>query len=112
ETFVQNGWLRADERKLDSGEDNLLAQRGTELEPVLSVRPADVRPMPRGRFVKLVIPLYYQGHVYRTGSRIRVTIAAPNGTQPIWSFSETAPSATASVSIAFSRKRPSSVVLP
>ena len=41
------------------------------------------------------IPLYYQGHAYRAGSRIRVTIAAPNGTQPIWSFAETQPQGTA-----------------
>ena len=33
-------------------------------------------------------------------------------TQPIWSFSETAPRGTATVSIGFSRKMPSSVVLP
>jgi hypothetical protein len=40
------------------------------------------------------IPLYYQGHAYRTGSRIRVTISAPNGDQPIWSFGETLPNGT------------------
>jgi predicted acyl esterase len=112
ETFVQNGWLRANERKLATGENNLLKQRSTELEPVPSARAADVQPMPRGRFAKLAIPLYYQGHVYRRGSRVRVTIAAPNGSQPIWSFSQTAPAGTADVSIAFSRKMPSGLVLP
>ncbi len=44
---------------------------------------SDVQPMPKGRFVEVVIPLYYEGHVYRSGSRIRVTISAPNGTQPV-----------------------------
>jgi uncharacterized protein len=73
---------------------------------------SDVRPMPKGQFVKVVIPLYYEGHVYRAGSRIRVTIAAPNGTQPIWSFTETDPSDTSNVSIAFSKAMPSSLVLP
>jgi predicted acyl esterase len=112
ETFVQNGYLRADERRLARGEHNLLDQQSTLLEPVLSMRATDVRPMPRGRFVEVVIPLYYEGHVYRAGSRIRVTIAAPNGAQPVWSFSETEPPATGSVSIAFSRRMPSSLILP
>ncbi|MEO6204983.1 MAG: hypothetical protein ABIO67_06335, partial [Mycobacteriales bacterium] len=42
--------------------------------------------------------------------RMRVTIAAPNGTQPIWAFDETAPSGA--TSIAFSSTMPSSLVLP
>src|SRR6185312_115115 len=112
ETFVQNGWLRANERKLATGTDDVLHQKSTLLEPIPSMLVSDVTPMPAGRFVKVVIPLYYEGHVYRAGSRIRVTIAAPNGTQPIWSFGETEPPGTARVSIEFSPKTPSSLVLP
>jgi putative CocE/NonD family hydrolase len=105
ETFVQNGWLRGNERKLD-------AAKSTPLEPVLSLRAADVSPLPANRFVEATIPLYYQGHAYRAGSRIRITIAAPNGDQPIWSFGETDPTGTATVAIARSSKMPSSLVLP
>ena len=76
------------------------------------MRAADVRPMPKGRFVEIVIPLYYEGHVYRAGSRIRVTISAPNGTQPIWAFSQTKPAGAANVSVAFSKSMPSSLILP
>ncbi len=112
ETFVQNGWLRANERKLATGTDDILHQRSTLLDPIPSMLTSDVSPMPKGRFVEVVIPLYYEGHAYRAGSRIRVTIAAPNGTQPIWSFGETEPSGTSTVSIAFSKKMPSSLVLP
>jgi len=68
--------------------------------------------MPKGRFGEVVIPLYYEGHVYRAGSRIRVTISAPNGTQPVWSFGQTDPSGTVKVSVAFSRRMPSSLILP
>jgi hypothetical protein len=68
--------------------------------------------MPAAKFVKVVVPLYYQGHAYRAGSRIRVTISAPNGTQPIWSFSETQPAGTSNVAISFSMSRPSSLILP
>jgi predicted acyl esterase len=105
ETFVQNGWLRANERKLD-------AAKSTPLEPVLSLKERDVSPMPRHRYAEVTIPLYYEGHVYRAGSQIRVTISAPNGDQPIWSFGETEPTGTATVSIAHSRKMPSRLLLP
>jgi uncharacterized protein len=105
ETFVQGGWLRADERKLD-------AKKSTPLEPVLSLRARDVRPLPRGRFGEVTIPLYYQGHAYRTGSRIRVTITAPNGDQPIWSFGEAQPKGKARVIVAHSKRMPSSLTLP
>jgi predicted acyl esterase len=112
ETFVQDGWLRANERKLAVGTHNLLDQKSTLLEPVLSMRASDVEPMPSNRFVELVIPLYFEGHAYRKGSRIRVTLAAPNGTQPVWSFAQTAPKGTARVSVAFSEKMLSSLILP
>jgi predicted acyl esterase len=79
---------------------------------VLSLRRADVRSLPRRRFVKVTIPLYYQGHVYRAGSRIRVMVSAPNGDQPIWSFGETRPKGHARVSVAHSGRRPSKLVLP
>src|SRR4051794_40199511 len=105
ETFVQGGWLRGNERKLDR-------RKSTRLEPVLSLRRRDVARLPRRRFVKVTIPLYYEGHVYRAGSRIRVRISAPNGDQPIWSFGETRPRRTARVAIARSQRRPSSLMLP
>jgi uncharacterized protein len=105
ETFVQGGWVRGNERKLD-------AKKSTPLEPVLSLRASDVSPLPSDRFVPVTIPLYYEGHAYRPGSRIRVTISAPNGDQPIWSFGETDPSGQANVALAYSQQMPSSLTLP
>lgn len=105
ETFVQNGWLRADERRLDPTQSTLL-------EPVPSLRAADVAPLPRGRFTEVTVPLYYEGHVYRRGSRIRLVVSAPGGTQPVWGFAETRPRGTAKVQIAHSRHYPSRVILP
>jgi uncharacterized protein len=113
ETFVQNGWIRASERKLATNSKNILKQRPTLLQPISTMLASDVEPMPAGEYVPVVIPLYFEGHAYRAGSRIRVTISAPNGTQPIWSFGETQPAdATATESIAFSPSMPSSLVLP
>jgi uncharacterized protein len=105
ETFVQNGWVRGNLRKLDP-------EKSTPLEPVLSLREADVSPLPPDQFVPVTIPLYYEGHAYRAGSRIRVTIAAPNGTQPIWAFDQTEPEGTAQVAIAYGGDTPSNLLLP
>jgi predicted acyl esterase len=112
ETFVQNGYMRASIRELSTDAGNIFKQRSTLLDPISSFRFGDAQPMPDGKFVRIAIPLYYEGHGYRAGSRIRVTIAAPNGTQPIWSFEHTVPNGTANVAIAYSSSRPSYLVLP
>jgi hypothetical protein len=106
ESFVQNGWLRTSLRKLADPNRNSL------LDPVLSLRRADAAPMPKGRYAQVTVPLYYQGHVYRAGSRIRVTISAPGGDQPIWSFAQTTPTGRATIVVARSRAMPSRLVLP
>jgi predicted acyl esterase len=112
ESFVQNGYMRGSERTLANGSDNLFKQPSTLLDPIPSFLSADASPMPSGTFVEVAIPLYYEGHVYRAGSRLRVTIAAPNGAQPVWSFSQTVPSGTATVDILSSPPQPSMLVLP
>jgi predicted acyl esterase len=101
ETFVQSGWLRASLRKVRGG-SSLLA-------PELSLRRHDAAPLPNGRDAQLVIPLYYQGHAYRAGSRIRVTLSAPGGDQPLWAFADTRPKGTAQVSV---RRGKSRLILP
>ena len=105
ETFVQSGWLRASARKLDRSRSTLLA-------PEPSLRRADAAPLPKGRFAKVTVPLYYQGHAYRGGSRLRVTIAAPGGDQPVWAFGEASPRKQASVTVAHSPSMPSRLLLP
>ncbi len=105
ETYVQSGWLRTSMRKLDK-------RKSTLLEPVLSLRAEDAAKLPKKRFARVVVPLYYQGHAYRAGSRIRVMITAPSGDQPIWSFAETVPAGDANVTVSFSPKRQSRLILP
>jgi hypothetical protein len=106
ETFVQSGWLRSSLRRLD-------ASKSTELQPVLSLRRKHAAPLPAGEFTPIAVPLYYQGHEYRAGSRIRVTISAPGGDQPVWAFADTHPaSGTPTVTFAHSPTQPSRLVLP
>ena len=101
---MQNGWVRANERKLD-------AAKSTALEPVLSLRAADVQPMPADQFGQVTVPLYYQGHVYRAGSRIRVTISAPERRPADLVVRRDRAGGTADVSLALTRM-PSRLVLP
>jgi predicted acyl esterase len=113
ETFVQDGWIRASERKLATTSENMLDQEPTPEQPIPTYLASDVQPMPAGEFVPVTIPLYFEGHAYRAGSRIRVTISAPNGSQPVWSFGQTQPEGTtANVSIAFGRGMPANLTLP
>ncbi len=105
ETFVQNGWIKTKARKLDDA-------KSTELEPVPSFRQEDFQDMPSDQFVPVTIPLYYEGHMYRAGSRIRVRISAPNGDQPIWAFSEADPAGQANVAIGYGGSMPSRLLLP
>ena len=105
ETYVQSGYLRTSLRALDK-------RKSSPLEPVLSLRRDTVAKLPKGQFSKIAIPLYYEGHMYRAGSRIRVTVSSPNGDQPVWSFAETVPQGTAKVRIASNKKHPSRLILP
>ncbi len=105
ETYVQSGYLRTSMRKLDK-------RKSTPLDPVLSLRRDTAAKLPKGRFTKVAIPLYYEGHMYRAGSRIRVTVSSPNGDQPVWAFAETVPQGTAQVRIASNRKHRSRLILP
>jgi predicted acyl esterase len=113
ETFVQDGWIRASERKLATTSKNMFDEVPTQVQPIPTFLASDVQPMPADEYVPVTIPLYFEGHAYRAGSRIRVTIAAPNGTQPIWSFGQTQPEGTtANVSIAYGPSMPGSLTLP
>jgi predicted acyl esterase len=93
-------------RKLD-------ARKSTELAPVLSLRAADQSPLPAGTGAKLTIPLYYQGHAYRAGSRIRVTLGPPRGDQPVWAFANAVPkTGTSAVTVSAGPSHASRLVLP
>jgi predicted acyl esterase len=105
ETFVQGGWMKAKARSLDPA-------KSTELEPVPSFLQEDFSDLPPDQFVPVTIPLYYEGHMYRAGSQIRVRISAPGGDQPIWAFAEADPDGQANVAIGYGGSMPSRLELP
>jgi hypothetical protein len=106
EYFVQSGWVRGSLRALDP-------KKSTLFDPVLSLRERDREPLPSDHFTELTVPLYYQGHVYRAGSQIRVIISAMGGDQPIWAFKKAVPrKGKVNIDIAHTAKMPSRLLLP
>jgi predicted acyl esterase len=103
ERYVQNGWLRLSHRKLDR-------ERSTKIRPFHTDTEADARPMPRGEFVKARVEIFPFAYAFRAGSRIRLTVQAPGGDRPLWTFDT--PTDGATVRIARDRDHPSRMVLP
>jgi predicted acyl esterase len=104
ERYVQNGWLRLSHRKLDR-------ERSTKIRPFHTDLEADARSMPRGDYVKARVEIFPFAYAFREGSRIRLTVEAPGGDRPLWTF-DTPAEDTARVRIARDRDHPSRMVLP
>jgi hypothetical protein len=104
EVYVQNGYLR--------GDDSALAMGSTPLQSLLSLRRSQLRPLSPSRWTHVTIPLYYEGHAYRAGSRIRVIITSIGGDQPLWSFGNPTAHGTAQVTLGYSSAMDSSLTLP
>lgn len=103
EVNVQSGWLRASKRSLDE-------ERSTELQPLITQLEDEAEPMPEGEFVPVRVEVYPFGHAFRAGSKVRITISAPGGDRPVWSFVQL--DGTQDNEIARSAGRPSSIALP
>ena len=105
ERYVQSGWLRASHRKLD-------AAMTTKLRPWHTDTAEDAAPLPAGKFVKARVELFPFAAVFRAGSRVRITVEAPGGNRPLWTFDSLPASGTVTNDIAHSIGHPSRVVLP
>jgi hypothetical protein len=70
EQYVDRGWLRLSERKLDP-------RLSTALWPRPTYRQADVQPLVPGQPTFARIPIYPFEHLFRKGSSIRISIEAP-----------------------------------
>jgi hypothetical protein len=105
EVYVQNGWLRGSHRALDE-------ERSTELNPWPTHLEEDAAPFPDGKFVPVRVAIAPVAHVFRAGSRIRISVAAPGGDRTRWSFDSAPPPPDAQVWIGRSQAHPSSMVLP
>jgi predicted acyl esterase len=104
EVYVQNGYLRGDESRLTPGSTSLQASQSLRRSQLIALKPH--------RWTHITIPLYYEGHAYRAGSRIRVIIGSIGGNQPIWSFAQPNAKATAKVTVGYSATMDSRLTLP
>ncbi len=104
EIYVQNGWLRASHRAL--------SPTSTALQPVHPDTSASALPLPKGKFVSARVALFPFAHIFRAGSRVRITVEAPGGNRPFWAFGDLPASGTVVNDIAHSIGHRSAVVLP
>lgn len=105
EMFVQTGELRASDRALDS-------TASTALHPVPTYLASTATPLPPGKLTEVRIPLNPLAYSFRTGSRIRLTITAPGGDRPAWSFVTPATSGTVVDTLGIGGVAASALVLP
>ncbi len=104
EMYVQAGWLRASQRKLTAD--------STELEPKPTQREADVTPLPANEWSLVRVQLPGFAHVFRAGSRIRLSVDTPGDSRPSWRFRLKTFEGEAKHRIAHLAAHPSSVALP
>jgi predicted acyl esterase len=105
ETYIQNGWLRASHRKLDSKKSTVLDPFPTHLEQDAALLPTnDV-------FTLVRVPVFPVSHAFRAGSKIRVTVEAPGGDRAIWKFA-TIDDGTTTNTISLGGVKPSKLILP
>jgi predicted acyl esterase len=105
EMYVQNGWLRASHRKLDRQTSSILEPRPTHLQ-------ADASNLPAGQFTLVRVGLFAVAHVFRKGSRLRISIEAPGGDRTRWSFDTPSTGGAVVNDIARNTAGPSRIVLP
>jgi uncharacterized protein len=104
ETYVQSGVLRTSHRALAEG--------STELLPLHDGLQEDAEPMPPGEFVEARVEIFPFGHIFRAGSRIRVSVHTPGGDKTRWTYVLVDQPDGATIDIGHSREHPSRIALP
>jgi hypothetical protein len=105
ERYIQNGWLRASHRKLDRKASSTLRPVQTHLEE-------DARPLVPGRLTRMRVEIFPFAYDFRAGSRLRLSIAAPGGDRPLWTFATLTPSGAAVDAVGRGGLHASALVLP
>ena len=104
EMYVQTGWLRATHRKLDT-------KLSTPTDPRQTHLAKDAQPLTAGEPSLARVQIFPVVYTFRAGSRIRVSISAPGGDRPIWTF-KSIDDGTTTVTVFRSAEYPSALVLP
>ena len=104
ETFVQSGTLRASLRAL--------AGDATELDPNHGAYAKDQKPLVPGQWTEAQVEIFPFAHVFRAGSRLRISIHTPGGDRPRWSWILAGVPDGSTVDVAHDAAHPSRLVLP
>jgi predicted acyl esterase len=104
ERYVQSGWLRASLRQL--------APSATDLWPEHTYLQQDEALLVPGVWTQVRVGICAFGHVFRAGSRIRVTVDTPGDSRAAWQFALKPYPGAVRYDVAHSSAYPSSVLLP
>jgi predicted acyl esterase len=105
ERYVTAGWLRASQRALDD-------EASTELQPVHTHAWEDAADLPEGEWDLARVELFPFGHVFREGTKLRLSVGSPGGNRPVWSFVIQQPDDEVTNRVAHSTDFASRLVLP
>jgi len=105
ERYVQSGWLRLSHRAV-------VPERTTSLYPFHSDEVDDMEDLVPGEPVLARVAIFPFAHQFRAGSRIRLTIQAPGGDRPEWTFATPETGGTVVNRILMDPDHRSRVVLP
>jgi predicted acyl esterase len=106
EVFVQSGWLRASQRKLDP------AVYQGPLWPEQLHLEADVAKLAPGEWVQARVGIAPFAHVFRAGSRLRLSIDTPGDSRAEWRFRLLQFGSPARYQIGHDASHPSSLAFP
>ena len=104
EMLVQSGLLRATHRTLRDD--------ATELRPIKTHLEEDAIPLELGVYNELRVEMMPFGHIFRAGSRLRITIDTPGDSHARWFFILKDQPAETVHRVAHNAAFPSSIVLP
>ena len=79
EMYVQSGWLRASHRAIDEEESSDILPWHLYTEEAQA-------DLPAGEFTQVDIEVFPVGHIFRTGSRLRLIVDSPGGNRNLWAF--------------------------
>jgi hypothetical protein len=104
ERFVQSGWLRASLRKLSTS--------ATALWPDHTYHQEDEALLVPGAWNEARVGICGFAHVFRAGSRVRITVDTPGDSRAAWQFALKPFPGTVTYDVGHSAMYPSSLVLP
>ncbi len=103
EVYVQTGWLRASHRALDE-------EASSALRPVALHTEEAAEDLPADEFSLVSVEVFPFAHLFRAGSRLRLSIDSPGGNRARWAF-DTVDVAGGSNLVAASADHPSSLTI-